>query len=234
MNVNKKALYSISFVVLLLLWAWRYYTDTTNWETPTLPIQQVSQKTKDPSNAFSIDLMSLVYNEVTDPEIITVNDIWISIDNRIQIWSTLTDIPLDQPTWTFDTIEELQLSELEWYTMIYSLPSLDTPVCTKQTKQIEFAWKEFEDSNFVTISHDMPFALERFCGDNNINNVLTLSDARTKQFAQENWLYMNEFNLMTRAIVIIDEQMQVLYVDYADEVTQDVDLLNAFAFLKTL
>jgi peroxiredoxin len=32
----------------------------------------------------------------------------------------------------------------------------------------------------------MPFALKRFCGDNDIDNVLTLSDARTKQFAQEN------------------------------------------------
>jgi peroxiredoxin len=32
----------------------------------------------------------------------------------------------------------------------------------------------------------MPFALERFCGENNIDNVLTLSDARTKLFAQNN------------------------------------------------
>jgi peroxiredoxin len=45
---------------------------------------------------------------------------------------------------------------------------------------------------------------------------------------------MNEFDLMTRAVIIINEQMEVLYVDYADEVTQDVDLLNAFAFLKNL
>ena len=80
----------------------------------------------------------------------------------------------------------------------------------------------------------MPFALERFCWENGITNVVTLSDARTKQFAQENWLYMNEFDLMTRAVFIIDEQMEVLYIDYADEVTQDVDLLNAFAFLNNL
>jgi peroxiredoxin len=45
---------------------------------------------------------------------------------------------------------------------------------------------------------------------------------------------MSEFDLMTRAVVIIDENLQVLYVDYADEVTQDVDLINAFAFLKNL
>jgi peroxiredoxin len=32
----------------------------------------------------------------------------------------------------------------------------------------------------------MPFALKRFCGDNNIDNILTLSDARSKLFAQAN------------------------------------------------
>lgn len=181
-----------------------------------------------------MDLSSLSYSEVVDPEVIMVNDTWVSIDNRLEIWDILSDIAVDKPTGTFDTIEKMQLSMLEWYTLMYSLPSLDTPVCSKQAKEIEFAWKYFETINFVTISHDMPFALERFCGDNNINNVLTLSDARTKQFAQENWLYMSEFDLMTRAVVIIDENLQVLYVDYADEVTQDVDLINAFAFLKNL
>jgi peroxiredoxin len=45
---------------------------------------------------------------------------------------------------------------------------------------------------------------------------------------------MSEFDLMTRAVIIVNEQMEVLYVDYADEVTQDIDLLNAFAFLNTL
>jgi peroxiredoxin len=38
---------------------------------------------------------------------------------------------------------------------------------------------------------------------------------------------------MTRAAIVVNEQLEVLYVDYADEVTQDVDLVNAFAFLNT-
>lgn len=201
------------------------------------PIQKTQAVSMDSSmqtlQPFQFNISSTSYTEVVDPQVITVNNVWVTIDNRVEVWSTLSDIALDKPTGTFDTIEKMQLSELEWLTMIYSLPSLDTPVCTKQTREIEYAWKNFESVNFVTISHDMPFALKRFCGDNNIDNILTLSDARSKLFAQANWLYISEFDLMTRAAIVVNEQLEVLYVDYADEVTQDVDLVNAFAFLNT-
>ena len=42
---------------------------------------------------------------------------------------------------------------------------------------------------------------------------------------------MNEYDLMTRGIVIVNDDLEVVYVDYADEVTDEVDLINAFAFL---
>lgn len=118
--------------------------------------------------------------------------------------------------------------------MIYSVPSLDTPVCTLQTKQIESAAKHRTDINFVIVSHDTPFALNRFCVNNDIANVLTLSDSRRKDFAQDNGLYMAEFDLMARAVLIIDPNLNVIYIDYADEVTSPVDLLNAFAALDEL
>ncbi|NCQ82560.1 hypothetical protein GW750_07390 [bacterium] len=84
------------------------------------------------------------------------------------------------------------------------------------------------------MSHDTPFALKRFSTDNKIYNAKPLSDSRRKEFALSNGLYMNEYNLMARAIIIVDDNLEVLYVDYADEVTDAVDLLNAFAFLKEL
>jgi thiol peroxidase len=117
--------------------------------------------------------------------------------------------------------------------MIYSVPSLDTPVCTLQTKQIEAASAAFPQHHFVIVSHDTPFALDRFCTDKNITNILTLSDARDTSFARQNGLYMEEYRLMTRAILIINQAGEVLYVDYADEVTGAVDLINAFAYLET-
>ena len=228
----KKIMPLLIVLWVIIVWIAGYHWFFSEQVIPNNPI--IADKTISDNETFQIDLSTLVYKEVVDAEVITVNGESITIENAIEIWSILEDISLDKPTWTFDTIETIKLSNLEGYTMIYSIPSLDTPVCTKQTKQIEFAWKTFSSVNFVTISHDMPFALERFCGENNIDNVLTLSDARTKQFAQNNWLYMKEFGLMTRAVIIVDNEWEVVYIDYADEVTKDVDLLNAFAFLQTL
>ncbi len=183
---------------------------------------------------YALDISSVVYNEIVDADNITVNGEVITIENRLLSWKLLADSILDRPIDVFDKIETIQLSSLTGYTMIYSVPSLDTPVCTLQTKQIEAAAKQLPWVNFVIISHDTPFALDRFCVNNEIANVLTLSDARRKKFAKENGLYMKEYDLMTRAVIIIDDDLQVIYVDYADEVTSPVDLLNAFGKLNTL
>ena len=179
-----------------------------------------------------VDLSNVEYSPVQDPETFTVQGEAITIDQQISIGDTLVDVALDKPVEEFDKIQTMNLSELEGLTLIYSVPSLDTPVCTLQTKQIESAAKKLPNFNFVILSHDTPFALERFCGANGIDNILTLSDVRTKKFARQNGLYMNEYNLMTRALVIINNELEVLYVDYADEVTSPVDLFNAFAFLQ--
>lgn len=181
-----------------------------------------------------LDLSDISYTPVVESENITVQGKTITIDNTLSLWDVLKDIALDKTQEEFDKIETTKLSELAGYTMIYSVPSLDTPVCTLQTKQIEAAATQEPWINFVIISHDTPFALARFCGANGIENIMTLSDSRRKDFAIQNGLYMNEYDLMARAIVIIDENLNVVYVDYADEVTEEVDLLNAFAYLEIL
>jgi thiol peroxidase len=51
-----------------------------------------------------------------------------------------------------------------------------------QTKQLEFAAQEFTDITFLIISNDTPFALQRFCSANGIDNLQVFSDARTREF----------------------------------------------------
>lgn len=187
-----------------------------------------------PEPEFTLDLSNLTYSPIQDPQSITVNNTPITISNRLASWSRLQDLPLDKAVDVFDKIETIKLSDLSWYTLIYSVPSLDTPVCTLQTKQIEAAAKNRPNVNFVIISHDTPFALDRFCSRNDINNIVTLSDSRRKNFAKENGLYMQEYDLMTRAVMIVDDNLNVVYLEYAAEVTSPVDLLNALAALDTM
>lgn len=45
---------------------------------------------------------------------------------------------------------------------------------------------------------------------------------------------MPQYGLLARTIMIVDNNMNVVYVDYAEEVTHELDLINALAYLKHL
>ncbi|MCH6572885.1 MAG: thiol peroxidase, partial [Proteobacteria bacterium] len=44
-------------------------------------------------------------------------------------------------------------------------PSIDTPVCAITTKKFNDYAREHEDTVMLLISADLPFAQQRFCGD---------------------------------------------------------------------
>src|SRR5262245_37239930 len=63
------------------------------------------------------------------------------------------------------------------------VPSLDTPVCNQQTKRFEEALASLGDKVVCyTVSLDLPFAQKRFCTDNNLTNMKTLSDCHNHSF----------------------------------------------------
>src|SRR5262245_4933810 len=65
------------------------------------------------------------------------------------------------------------------------VPSLDTPVCSIQTKRFADSVGELGDKVAVyTVSLDLPFAQKRFCADNGIANLTNLSDARDHSFGE--------------------------------------------------
>ncbi len=180
--------------------------------------------------------------EFTIPESVTeVSNSWAITVNgeekklswkKLEVWDILIDVPLDAKADYFDKVWVGMLGDFKWYKLVETVPSLDTPVCTMQTKQLEFAAKEFPNVDFVVISNDTPFALQRFCAANSINNLQVFSDARTREFWKQNWLFLEDYWLLTRAIMIVDEENKIEYIEYANEVTSELDLMNALAFLQ--
>ncbi len=152
----------------------------------------------------------------------------------LRVWDVLQDVSLDMRADYFDEVESTLLSDSPWVKLIQTVPSLDTPVCTFQTKQLEAAAKRFTDTQFITISNDTPFALQRFCSANSIDNLVTLSDARTREFWEKNNFLLPEYGLLTRSIMIVDENLEILYIEYAQEVTSELNLENALSFLQKL
>ncbi len=171
---------------------------------------------------------------IETPEITVDGEQAILEWQRLQVWDTIEDISLDMRADYFNDVDTTTIWEYEGYRLVQTVPSLDTPVCTFQTKQLEAAAKQFPNNTFFIVSNDTPFALQRFCSANSINNLVVLSDARTREFWKNNGLFLPEYGLLARSVFILDENNEIVYVDYAEEVTWELDLINALAYLKSL
>src|SRR6266540_374458 len=69
--------------------------------------------------------------------------------------------------------------------MFSVVPSLDTPVCSEQTKKFDEAIGGMNDKvACYTVSLDLPFAQKRFCTDKNITNMHSYSDTRNHSFGK--------------------------------------------------
>jgi thiol peroxidase len=115
------------------------------------------------------------------------------------------------------------------------VPSLDTPVCSLQTKRFEESLGELKDKvACYTVSLDMPFAQKRFCSAENITNMQTLSDVHNHSFGQNYGTLIEglPLPLLSRAIFVVDKSGTISYVEYVPEVASHPDYDKALAAIK--
>src|SRR3970040_1288241 len=90
----------------------------------------------------------------------------------------------DAPDFTAidNNLQPVRLSEAKGKVVILSsVPSVDTPVCDKETRRFnEEASKLGSDIEVWTLSVDLPFAQKRWCGAAGVDRVKTLSDFRER------------------------------------------------------
>lgn len=116
------------------------------------------------------------------------------------------------------------------------VPSLDTPVCSEQTKRFEQSLASLKDKvACYTISLDLPFAQKRFCASENVSNMQTLSDTHDHSFGQNYGVLIEglPLPLLSRAVFVVDKSGKITYVEYVPEVTQHPNYDNAVAALKS-
>jgi thiol peroxidase len=116
------------------------------------------------------------------------------------------------------------------------VPSLDTPVCSTQTKKFEDGIAGLKDTvACYTVSLDLPFAQKRFCSGEGIATMQTLSDVHDHSFGQ-NWGVLLEglpLSLLARAVFVVDKNGTVTYAEYVPEVTSEPKYDAALAALKS-
>ena len=119
--------------------------------------------------------------------------------------------------------------------VISSVPSLDTPVCDTQTRKFnEAAGSLGDDVTVVTVSMDLPFAQARWCGAAGVERVKTVSDYNGADFGSKYGLLIKELHLLARAVLVVDRQGVVQYVQLVPEVTDEPDYDAVMEAVKKL
>lgn len=135
-----------------------------------------------------------------------------------------------------DTFSPIGLNEFSGKTVLISaLPSLDTGVCSLQTKRFNEEVVNLSDNIVIlTISNDLPFAQKRFCKVENIDKVKVFSDSVWRDFGKKYGLLIKDMGLLTRAIFIIDAQGKIAYKELVTNIASHPDYDMALATLRAL
>ena len=120
-------------------------------------------------------------------------------------------------------------------TLFSVVPSLDTPVCSLQTQKFnkDLAALAGKVSSY-TISVDLPFAQNRFCGDpaHKIDQLISLSDYQNRSFGQAYGVLIDELKILSRSIFVLGKDGKIVYCEYVPEVTQEPNYEKALAALQ--
>jgi thiol peroxidase len=115
------------------------------------------------------------------------------------------------------------------------VPSLDTPVCSDQTRKFDEALGSYKDRlACYTISLDLPFAQKRFCTDKNISNMQTMSDVHNHSFGQNYGVLIEglPLPLLSRAVFIVGKDGKINYAEYVPVVSDHPNYEAALAAVK--
>lgn len=120
---------------------------------------------------------------------------------------------------------EASLSDYRGKTVILStVPSLDTGVCDKETREFNTRALGLSEGIVVlTVSMDLPMAQKRWCGAAGVDRVVTLSDSKRREVGDRYALRIRESGLLARSVTVIDPVGVVRYQQIVPEVTTEPD-----------
>ncbi|MCT1544911.1 MULTISPECIES: thiol peroxidase [Kocuria] len=113
-------------------------------------------------------------------------------------------------------------------------PSLDTGVCAQSVREFNQRASELQNTTVLCVSKDLPFAQARFCGTEGLDNVVTASAFRSS-FGEDYGVTMTDGplqGLLARAVVVVDENGQVVHSQLVPEISQEPDYDAAVAALS--
>lgn len=134
---------------------------------------------------------------------------------------------------TSGDLKDLTLADFKGKRKILNIvPSLDTPVCATSTRKFNETAGKLPNTVVLVVSADLPFASKRFCTTEGLQNVTTLSLMRDKNFAKDYGVLIQDGPLAgvcARAVVVLDENDNVVYKQLVPEIKQEPDYDKALS-----
>ena len=133
-------------------------------------------------------------------------------------------------------LQKVTLNDFKGERIVMNIfPSVDTGICAISVKTFNEKAANLINTKVLCISRDLPFAQNRFCGAENIENVLTLSDFANGSFGKDYGLTIIDgalANLHSRCIVVLDESHKIIHTEQVDEITSEPNYETALAVLS--
>ena len=149
--------------------------------------------------------------------------------NEIHTVGELPAVGSDAPAFTLTNNEmgETSLADFAGKKVVLNIfVAIDTGICAESTRRFNTAAGSLDNTVVLCISADLPATLSRFCGAENLNNVITLSTFRSPEFGKDYGLTIADGplrGLNSRSVVIIDENGKVVHTEQVPEIAQEPD-----------
>ena len=132
-------------------------------------------------------------------------------------------------------LKPVQLEDFAGKKLILNIfPSIDTGTCAASVRQFNQRAASLPNTTVLCVSRDLPFAQKRFCGAEGIDNVLTASDFKDGSFGKNFGLELLDGALQglhSRAVVVLNEQGEVVHTELVSEIANEPNYEAAIAAL---
>jgi len=158
--------------------------------------------------------------------------------NPVQVEGELPQTGSKAPDFTLTAgdLSEVTLATFAGKRKVLNIfPSVDTPTCATSVRTFNAQANKVSNTVVLCISSDLPFAQKRFCGTEGLDNVQNLSDFRNADFAVDYGVSIADGPLRAltaRAVVVLDENDNVLHSELVPEIGQEPNYEAALAVLK--
>ena len=155
--------------------------------------------------------------------------------------STIGDIPKNgskAPDFqlTATDLSKKSLSDFHGFTLLLNIfPSVDSGTCATSVRSFNKSAADMENTKVLCISRDLPFAQNRFCGAEGIENIIMLSDFADGNFGKTYGLEISDSafaNLLSRAVIVINPEGNISYTEQVSEIANEPDYESALAAIK--